>query len=180
MLGIIFIEMFIAFIGWLLFRKNEKIYYAVSLLTTIMMFVFAVYMAISPDMVFDIDFICDQGIHLMSDGFRKVYSLIITFMWMMTMFLSRDYFRHHHKLSRYFFFNLMTEAATLGVFLSKDLFSCFVFFEVFYFFSMGYSGGNRRRNTCCQDLSGSSGYWWFNCFNGAVFDTVFTGYSGAV
>ena len=128
MLGIIFIEMFIAFIGWLLFRKNEKIYYAVSLLTTIMMFVFAVYMAISPDMVFDIDFVCDQGIHLMSDGFRKVYSLIITFMWMMTMFLSRDYFRHHHKLSRYFFFNLMTEAATLGVFLSKDLFSCFVFF----------------------------------------------------
>lgn len=135
MLGIIFIEMFIAFIGWLLFRKNEKIYYAVSLLTTIMMFVFAVYMAISPDMVFDIDFVCDQGIHLMSDGFRKVYSLIITFMWMMTMFLSRDYFRHHHKLSRYFFFNLMTEAATLGIFLSKDLFSCFVFFEVMSFTS---------------------------------------------
>ena len=135
MLGLFLIEMIIAFLGFIFLRKNEKAYYSVSLISTILVFIFCLYLFSSGDLSFDIDFICDQGIHLVSDGFRRVYSLIISFMWMICMLLSKDYFKHHHNLSRYYFFNLMTEASTLGVFLAKDLFTCFIFFEIMSFTS---------------------------------------------
>ena len=135
MLGLFLIEMLIAFLGFIFLRKNEKAYYVLSLVTTILVFIFCLYLFACPDLSFDINFICDQGIHLVTDGFRRVYSLIIAFMWMICMLLSKDYFKHHHNLSRYYFFNLMTEASTLGVFLAKDLFTCFIFFEIMSFTS---------------------------------------------
>ena len=75
------------------------------------------------------------GLHLTMDGFRRIYALIIAFMWFMTMLLSKEYFRGHHHLRRYYFFNLMTEGAILGVFLAADLFTALVFFEIMSFTS---------------------------------------------
>lgn len=131
----VFLPMVVATIGYFFLRKKESKLYILTLLTNIVVFGLCVYLAINPNLTFEIEKVVGLGLHFELDGFRKVYSLIISFMWMMTMLLSYDYFKHHHKLSRYYFFNLFTEGATLGVFLASDLYTALVFFEIMSFTS---------------------------------------------
>ena len=80
--------------------------------------------------------LCNMGLHFRMDGFRAMYLLIGAFMWAMTSMLSREYFsNHYHNRNRYYFFFLFTLGATLGVFLSRDLFTTFIFFEIMSFTS---------------------------------------------
>lgn len=67
--------------------------------------------------------------------FHAVYGIISAFMWFCSALLSPQYFKGHHKLSRYNFFLLLTLGATMGVFLSADLLTTFVFFEIMSFTS---------------------------------------------
>ena len=79
---------------------------------------------------------CGFGLSFELDGFRALYALIGGVMWLATSMLSKQYFAHHyHNRNRYYFFFLMTLGATLGVFLSADLFTTFIFFEVMSFTS---------------------------------------------
>ena len=79
---------------------------------------------------------CGFGLHFEMDGFRALYALIGGVMWLATSMLGRDYFAHHyHNRNRYNFFFLMTLGATLGVFLSSDLYTTFIFFEIMSFTS---------------------------------------------
>lgn len=73
---------------------------------------------------------CMQGIYLKMDGFRVLYGCIAAFMWMMTGIFSREYFAHYRNRNRYYFFYLLTLGATLGVFLSGDFYTTFIFFEL--------------------------------------------------
>lgn len=79
--------------------------------------------------------ICGFGLNFKLDGFRLIYGGIAALMWMMTTVLSREYFTHHHNRSRFYLFLLMTLGATMGVFLSADLFTTFIFFEIMSFTS---------------------------------------------
>lgn len=79
--------------------------------------------------------ICGMGLHFCLDGFRAVYGLVAAFMWMMTLLFSKEYLAHEYHLGRYYFFQLVTLMATLGVFLSADLFTTFIFFEIMSFTS---------------------------------------------
>ncbi|MCD8223143.1 MAG: sodium:proton antiporter [Clostridiales bacterium] len=79
--------------------------------------------------------ICGFGLSFILDGFRLVYGLIATFMWMMTVILSREYFTGHHSTARFYLFMLLTLGATMGVFLSSNLYTTFVFFEMMSFTS---------------------------------------------
>lgn len=79
--------------------------------------------------------VCGLGINFVFDGFRAVYGWIAAFMWFMTALLSKEYFGHYHTENRYFFFFLLTLGATLGVFLSADLYTTFIFFEIMSFTS---------------------------------------------
>ena len=73
---------------------------------------------------------CMQGLFLKLDGFRLLYGCIAALMWMMTGIFSREYFAHYRNRNRYYFFYLMTLGATMGVFLSGDLYTTFIFFEI--------------------------------------------------
>ena len=79
--------------------------------------------------------LCGQGLALELDGFRAVYACIIALMWFATLLFSPEYNAHHHNRNRYYFFNLLTLGATMGVFLAADLFTAFVFFEIMSFTS---------------------------------------------
>ena len=68
--------------------------------------------------------------YLCLDGFRAVYCLIASFLWLMTALFSEEYFEHVRKKDRYYFFWLLTLGATVGVFLSANLFTTFLFFEI--------------------------------------------------
>ncbi len=78
---------------------------------------------------------CGFGLQFTLDGFRLVYAAVAALMWMMTTILSREYFRHHGHRSRFYLFLLMTLGATMGVFLSADLYTTFIFFEIMSFTS---------------------------------------------
>jgi len=73
---------------------------------------------------------CMQGLYLKLDGFRVLYGSIAAFMWMMTGIFSREYFGHYRNRNRYYFFFLLTLGATVGVFLSGDFYTTFIFFEI--------------------------------------------------
>jgi len=79
---------------------------------------------------FNIPGICGMGLSLELDGFRSIYMIVICFMWLMTSLFSDQYFKHDHNPARYCLFNLLTLGGTLGVFLSSDLFTTFIFFEM--------------------------------------------------
>lgn len=76
-----------------------------------------------------------MGMHLCLDGFRVLYCFVAAFMWMMTGLFSRQYFGHYRNRNRYYFFMLLTLGATIGVFLSADLYTTFIFFEIMSFTS---------------------------------------------
>ncbi len=75
------------------------------------------------------------GLSFTVDGFRGIYAVVTAFMWFCAALLSPRYFKGHHHLGRYYFFFLLTLGATVGVFLSADLITTFVFFEIMSFAS---------------------------------------------
>ncbi len=79
--------------------------------------------------------ICMLGIHFRLDGFRTLMAYIASLMWMMTTVFSREYLEHERNRNRYYFFTLITLGATMGVFLSADLYTTFIFFEIMSFSS---------------------------------------------
>lgn len=78
----------------------------------------------------DIPYICGFGLHMQFDGFRILYVLIATFMWAVSLTFSLEYISHYKNKSRYYFFLILTYFATVGVFLSVDFYTTFIFFEI--------------------------------------------------
>ena len=63
-------------------------------------------------------------------GFRLIYCIIALFMWSVSLLFSKEYFAHYAHKARYYGFMILTLLATLGVFLSADFMTTFIFFEV--------------------------------------------------
>ncbi len=87
-----------------------------------------------------------MGLHLCLDGFRSLYCFVATFMWMMTSLFSREYFGHYRNRNRYYSFMLLTLGATVGVFLSADLYTTFLFFEIMSFTSYVWVAQDESRD----------------------------------
>ena len=79
--------------------------------------------------------VCGLGMKFKIDGFRFIYAVIIAFMWSATTIFSREYLAHHHNRNRYYLFVLLTLGSIMGVFISGDLFTTFMFFEMMSLFS---------------------------------------------
>ncbi len=94
---------------------------------------------------FSIDSFAGLGIGFVLDGFRSVYTLAAAVMWMMTTVFSREYFKHYHNRNRYYLFMLLTLGATMGVFLSADLYTTFIFFEMMSFTSYVWVAHDERK-----------------------------------
>ena len=74
--------------------------------------------------------VCGMGLHFTVDGFRRIYVVIAALMWPVSGQFSPEYFAHYHNRNRYYLFLLVTLGATEAVFLSADLYTTFVFFEI--------------------------------------------------
>ena len=126
---LVFGPMVMAAVCYLIGRKSKPGRDAAVGLTGIAAFALCV-LTWNSDASFNLEGFCGLGLHLRVDGFRSLYACIAAFMWMMSGLFSREYFAHYHNRNRYYFFNLMTLGATLGVFLSDDLYTTFIFFEI--------------------------------------------------
>lgn len=75
--------------------------------------------------------ICALGLRFRADGFRGLYALIAAIMWVAVCQFSKQYFASHGEhLGRYACFTLLTQCGAVGVCLSDDLYTAFVFFEI--------------------------------------------------
>ena len=83
-----------------------------------------------PEMSVYLPDICGMGLSFAVDGFRGIYCVIAALMWMMTALFSSEYFGHYRNRNRYYLFQLVTLGATEAVFLSADLYTTFIFFEI--------------------------------------------------
>ena len=70
------------------------------------------------------------GLSFRLDGLRLVLVCLAGFLWMMTTLFAPDYLAHAHNKNRYYLFLFFTLGSILGVFLSADLYTILVFFEI--------------------------------------------------
>lgn len=64
------------------------------------------------------------------DAMGALFALITALVWTAALAHAVSYMSHEEKRTRFFTFVMVTEAATLGVFLVHDFFSLFIFFEL--------------------------------------------------
>ena len=74
--------------------------------------------------------VCGMGLTFTLDGFRQIYVVIVALMWLVSGQFSPEYFAHYRNRNRYYVFVLVTLGATEAIFLSADLYTTFVFFEI--------------------------------------------------
>ena len=78
---------------------------------------------------------CGLGIGFVSGGFHSLMAFLTASGWLAATLLSKEYFAHVRRKNRYYLFWLVTLGATMGVFLSRDLYTTFIFFEIMSFTS---------------------------------------------
>ncbi len=151
--ALIVLPMLASVVSWLLGRASKPWRDRFAVFAGLAELALAVLFWFCRDAERTLPWIMGLGLRFQIDGFRRVYVLIIAFMWAMTLLLSPEYFAHHHNRNRYYFFNLLTLGATMGVFLAGDLYTAFVFFEIMSFTSFTWviqeqtDGAIRAANT---------------------------------
>jgi hydrogenase-4 component B len=63
------------------------------------------------------------------DAIGAFFAFFAAILWFAASLHAFKYMDHEHKRTRFFFFMLLTEAATLGVFMVQDFFTLYLFFE---------------------------------------------------
>ena len=127
----VFMPMAAALLSYLLGRKTKAGRNAFVGAVVVLEFLFSLLLAVKGQGTESVlPGICGMGLRFTVDGFRAVYVVIAAFMWMVTGLFSPDYFAHYRNRNRYYLFQLVTLGATEGIFLSADLYTTFVFFEI--------------------------------------------------
>lgn len=75
------------------------------------------------------------GLSFGADGFRSLYGLVSAFLFFMAGLFTPWYLSHSHARRRYDCAMLLTLSGVMGVFLSEDLYTLFLFFELMSFSS---------------------------------------------
>ncbi len=130
----VFMPMVGAFVSYLIGRKSKTKRDRFVVFLTILEFCLAVILVIQGEgmdgILVAVPEICGMGLTFTVDGFRVLYAAIACFMWACTSVFSEEYFAHYRNRNRYYLFQLLTLGATTGIFLSADLYTTFIFFEI--------------------------------------------------
>ncbi len=147
----VFYPMGAGFISYVIGRFSKKARDYFADLAVAGEFALVLYLAINYFMAgilrYQISGFAGLGLHFMLDGFRSVYIVVAAFMWMMTTIFSKEYFQHYHNRNRYYLFLLLTLGATMGVFLSEDLYTAFIFFEMMSFTSYVWVAHDEKKES---------------------------------
>lgn len=148
----VFFPIAAAVISYLLgrYQKNIRDYFAdaVTVITFAVLLFLAVNLRTGEEaLCLTIPGICGMGLNFTLDGFRGIYSTIAAFMWMMSTLFSKEYFAHYRNRNRYYLFLLLTLGATIGVFLSADFYTTFIFFEMMSFTSYVWVAHDEKKES---------------------------------
>uniref|UniRef100_UPI0040568124 complex I subunit 5 family protein n=1 Tax=Agathobacter sp. TaxID=2021311 RepID=UPI0040568124 len=132
--AMVFMPMAGAFVSYLIGRNSKPGRdFAVSIITIlefICAFLLVADCSAYEGMIVEIPDVCGMGLSFTIDGFRVLYGWIAALMWLMTSLFSTEYFAHYKNRNRYYLFLLLTLGATEAIFLSADLYTTFIFFEI--------------------------------------------------
>ncbi len=132
--SMVFLPMVGALVSYLIGRRSKKardyFFAGISILEFVLALTLVLQYQNWAGAIVTMPEICGMGLTFTVDGFRVLYAGIATFMWMMTAIFSGEYFAHYRNRNRYYLFQLVTLGATVGIFLSADLYTTFIFFEV--------------------------------------------------
>ncbi len=131
---LVFMPMVGAFVSYLIGRKSKVRRDSFVAFLTILEFGLAVTLLQKSNgmdgLLVIVPEVCGMGLTFTVDGFRVLYAAIACFMWACTSVFSAEYFAHYRNRNRYYLFQLLTLGATTGIFLSADLYTTFIFFEI--------------------------------------------------
>ncbi|WP_304507282.1 complex I subunit 5 family protein [Anaerotignum sp.] len=131
---LVFFPMVAAVLSYLIGRKNKEARNIwVSIVTFLVMI--GTFMLVGKDASYSLPGFCSLGLSFEGDGLRVILAIVTSSIWFITTLFSKEYFTHFCNRNRYYFFMLMTLGATLGVFLSGDLYTTLIFFEIMSFTS---------------------------------------------
>ena len=112
-------------------KARDSVVLAVGVLETMMV----VSVCTSPALERGMDGFCGLGLRFVSGDFHTLMAALTATGWLAATIFCREYMTHVARQNRFYLFWLMTLGATMGVFLSADLFTTFIFFEVMSFTS---------------------------------------------
>lgn len=140
-----------ALLSYLTGRKTKQgrdyVVSGIAVLEFILSVLLVVNVAGKEGTVVEIAGICGMGLRFTVDGFRVIYGSVAAFMWMMTSIFSKEYFAHYRNRNRYYLFQLITLGATEAIFLSADLYTTFIFFEVMSLASYVWVAQDERKES---------------------------------
>ncbi|MBS4023857.1 MAG: proton-conducting membrane transporter [Dethiobacter sp.] len=87
------------------------------------------------DVLFAFEKFIGLGLFFRVDFIGLVFALFVSFIWFLVILNSTSFKGQGHSSTRYFIFMLLTLGGCLGVFLTADFFSLFLFFEAMTLFS---------------------------------------------
>lgn len=139
-----------------LLRKRERIRNAVALGATVLSTAAIVFMYrpvvqgiqigdnVYKSLEFMLPVLLKPGVGLRVDATSFIFALITGLVWSLALIYSLSYIEKERAQTSYYVFCLLTLAANLGVVLTKDFFSLYLFFEALAFFSYMLFIHNRR------------------------------------
>ena len=110
-----------------------KLRNACAVITTLLTLVVVLFMyplVVRGPVTWGIAGVLQFGIYFQVDFFSFVFAALMSLIWFLATLHATAYMAHEHAQTRFFVFLLATLASCLGVVLSGDLFSLFVFFEL--------------------------------------------------
>ncbi|UMZ72860.1 complex I subunit 5 family protein [Natranaerofaba carboxydovora] len=84
---------------------------------------------------FSLGWFLGEGLLFRVDQFSFVLAVLVSLIWFLATLYATDYISHEENRNRFYFFWMMSLGTTLGVFLTGDFFSLFLFFELMTFAS---------------------------------------------
>ncbi len=87
------------------------------------------------EITFTFQYFAGLGLSFTLDGFRTLYALLTAAAFCLAQYYSKEYMKGEAHCNRYRMFFQFTLAATMGVFLSNNVYNLFLFFEILSFAS---------------------------------------------
>ncbi|MBR5382169.1 MAG: sodium:proton antiporter [Oscillospiraceae bacterium] len=131
----VFFPFLAAILLYILGVKHEKARDGFILFVCVVELASVFLLFLSPGAKTELPSFCWLGLHFRAEGFSALMAVLAAFLWLCTALVSPEYFAHAKDRNRYYLFYLLTLGALEGVFLSADLGTTFVFFEVMSFTS---------------------------------------------
>lgn len=140
-----------ALISYIIGRKSKRIRDSFVQIVCVVVFMAFIFILINYKDYNNTSFawnnFCGLGLHFTFDGFRIIQGALTSFLWLATILFSKEYLKENRNRNRYYLFTLLTLGATMGVFLSSDLFTLFIFFEMMSFTSFVWVAHDEKKES---------------------------------